>query len=276
MGSMFKIPPLAVLAFSAIWLLSAHALAVISFELPEIEVVAVEGSPTTGSFQVLVRVSASDLPQSVAGVNLHFGTDAGSLVLGPPEAATANPLFSDGDFTDFSPDIFTVRISDNGLTDQALADGLSLVQVPFTVPSGVTGDFNLQFLSSNSLVDGLAQPLSLDLTDTGLIRIVEPAVPGDYDGNGSVDSNDYTIWRDTLGSTEDLRANGDDTGPSAGVIDSADYTFWKSQYEGTTVGTLSHPGAPVPEPSTALMSLAIVVVFSATRYALTPRLRDRD
>ncbi len=38
------------------------------------------------------------------------------------------------------------------------------------------------------------------------------AVAGDYNGNGVVDAADYTIWRDTLGSTTDLRANGDNYG----------------------------------------------------------------
>ena len=37
-----------------------------------------------------------------------------------------------------------------------------------------------------------------------------------------VDAADYTVWRDTLGSTTDLRANGNDTGDSYGVIDEAE------------------------------------------------------
>ena len=57
---------------------------------------------------------------------------------------------------------------------------------------------------------------------------------GDYNGNGIVDAADYTIWRDTLGSTTDLCANGDNTGASAGVIDQADYTFWKSKFGATS------------------------------------------
>lgn len=60
---------------------------------------------------------------------------------------------------------------------------------------------------------------------------------GDYNGDGLVDSADYTIWRDTRGSTTDLRANGDG---SNSVIDQADYGAWKANYgesgdEGTTL-----------------------------------------
>jgi hypothetical protein len=37
----------------------------------------------------------------------------------------------------------------------------------------------------------------------------------DYNLNGVVDAAEYTIWRNTLGSTTDLRANGDNTGATA-------------------------------------------------------------
>ena len=46
---------------------------------------------------------------------------------------------------------------------------------------------------------------------------------GDYNGNGVVDGPDYIIWRDTLGSTTDFRANGTNEGASLDTIDQADY-----------------------------------------------------
>ena len=60
---------------------------------------------------------------------------------------------------------------------------------------------------------------------------------GDYNGDEVVDNGDYTIWRDTLGSTTDLRANGDD---SNGIIDQSDYDAWRANFgqsggEGTTL-----------------------------------------
>ena len=56
------------------------------------------------------------------------------------------------------------------------------------------------------------------------------ALPGDFNHDGVVDAADYTVWRDTLGSTTDLRANGDNTGTSAGKIDQADYDIWKANF----------------------------------------------
>jgi hypothetical protein len=78
------------------------------------------------------------------------------------------------------------------------------------------------------------------LTDVGWSVAAPPVLTGDYNSNGIVDAADYTVWRDTLGSTTDLRANGDNTGASAGKIDTADYLAWKSN--------LGTPRGPGPQP----------------------------
>jgi GEVED domain/FG-GAP repeat/FG-GAP-like repeat/Bacterial Ig domain len=59
---------------------------------------------------------------------------------------------------------------------------------------------------------------------------VAVTLPGDYNQNGTVDAADYTVWRDTFGSATDLRANGDNTGTSAGKIDQVDYAFWVAHF----------------------------------------------
>jgi hypothetical protein len=86
-----------------------------------------------------------------------------------------------------------------------------------------------------------------------------PAGPlGDYNHNYIVDAADYTVWRDTLGSTTDLRANGDNTGASAGKIDQADFLIWKANF-GAHLGSAS----AVPEPASAIlitMGLLLVAI----------------
>ncbi|MEQ8848031.1 hypothetical protein [Botrimarina sp.] len=106
-------------------------------------------------------------------------------------------------------------------------------------------------------------------SDTGLTKS-RPAVfcdgcistksVGDYNGDGRVDAADYTVWRDTLGSTTDLRADGDDSGASAGRIDPRDYAVWSTGF-GIDVG-----GSPIalPEPSAATVLGLCLAVFCRT------------
>jgi PEP-CTERM motif len=53
---------------------------------------------------------------------------------------------------------------------------------------------------------------------------------GDYNQNGTVDAADYVIWRKTLGSSEDFRANGNNEGDSEDFIDGADYDVWAENF----------------------------------------------
>jgi hypothetical protein len=55
----------------------------------------------------------------------------------------------------------------------------------------------------------------------------EPAPePGDYNGNGYADTGDYTVWRDTFGSTTDLRADGN----GDHLVNQGDYEAWKAAF----------------------------------------------
>lgn len=75
---------------------------------------------------------------------------------------------------------------------------------------------------------------------------------GDYNGDGTVDAADYTLWRDNLGATEDgsiLNGNG-----NGGVVDTTDYALWKSSFGSPGSGNGS--SAAVPEPSAVLLGLA--------------------
>jgi formylglycine-generating enzyme required for sulfatase activity len=89
---------------------------------------------------------------------------------------------------------------------------------------------------------------------------VEPGLlPGDYNTDGAVDAADYTIWRDTLGSFEDLRANGDDTGASQGYIDEADYNVWKANFGQSAGAGATGSASAVPEPSSLTIAFALLL-----------------
>lgn len=51
-------------------------------------------------------------------------------------------------------------------------------------------------------------------------------VAGDYNENTVVDAADYVLWRETVGSTTDFRADGDGNN----VIDQGDFDYWRARF----------------------------------------------
>jgi hypothetical protein len=98
-----------------------------------------------------------------------------------------------------------------------------------------------------------------------LALLTQSVGSGDYNGNGVVDAADYIVWRDSLGSTTILNANGNDRGTSMGIIDLADYEHWRSRFGNvaTAVGSGSTFLASVPEPSGFVLWLFAAVMVSA-------------
>jgi len=95
-------------------------------------------------------------------------------------------------------------------------------------------------------------------------------LPGDYNGNGTVDAADYVVWRKLNGeSGAGLAADG--TGPEGtpdGVVDELDYDFWRARFGITqSDGGHNHGAtavlAAVPEPATPLLCGAGMFVFAA-------------
>jgi Spherulation-specific family 4/Dockerin type I domain len=85
---------------------------------------------------------------------------------------------------------------------------------------------------------------------TALVDAVA-TINADYNGNGVVDSADYTLWRDSLGATG-LGLSTDGNGD--GTVNQSDYTFWKSHFGQTAssaaAGQISEASS-VPEPASA-------------------------
>jgi T5SS/PEP-CTERM-associated repeat protein/autotransporter-associated beta strand protein len=134
---------------------------------------------------------------------------------------------------------------------------------------------SFELLHANGGIVGAFKQVSLPTLGAGLawnvvysnfaviLQVNASIIAGDYNGDGIVDAADYTVWRDTLGSTTDLRANGDNTGASAGKIDQADYTFWKTNF-GAHAGSGSggSSNAAVAEPTTLLLLIVGAVGVS--------------
>ena len=99
-----------------------------------------------------------------------------------------------------------------------------------------------------------------------------PALPGDYNGNGTVDAADYTVWRNSLGTTG-LEPYELGDGDGDGEVTELDYEVWRSQYGQTIPTGAAAAAAAVPEPG----GLALLLCFAATWLTMTSgtqRVRD--
>lgn len=84
------------------------------------------------------------------------------------------------------------------------------------------------------------------------------ALPGDYDGDGSVDGADHQLWRASYGETGvDIAADGN----GDGRIDAADFTVWRDAES----QPVTEVATPVPEPVAASLGLLALAAGSVSR-----------
>jgi hypothetical protein len=92
-----------------------------------------------------------------------------------------------------------------------------------------------------------------------MVNLAPPMPTGDYNHDGVVDAADYTVWRDSLGSTTHIAADGNGNG----IIDAGDYTVWASHF-GQTAGSGSFTNGSVPEPATLVLLLVGMLAFAVS------------
>lgn len=93
----------------------------------------------------------------------------------------------------------------------------------------------------------------------------EPQLSGDFNQDGIVNAADYTLWRDTLGSTINLAADGNDDG----VVNRLDYDIWKNNY-GFTLQATNSTTTAIPEPISSALALT-AICFAFVRESLRKR-----
>jgi len=93
---------------------------------------------------------------------------------------------------------------------------------------------------------------------------------GDYNGDGTVNAADYTVWRNHLG--ENFMLPNEDLNTTPGQVTMDDFDFWKAHFGESIANPAGNESTviAVPEPLTQFMLLAGVLAMCA---ADTPRNR---
>lgn len=159
----------------------------------------------------------------------------------PEVFATIPPPESVGDQGHFPSDIVFDR------------DGNLLVAVLGDTNPATAQDTAAGRLLRYDLEGNLLETIIENLRPTPSVAIVDDLLPGDFNGDGYVDQDDYAVWKTQFGSevtpTRGADANGD------GVVDAADYTIWRNTLGATgLIGAPHLQSAAVPEPSTLLLA----------------------
>jgi len=124
--------------------------------------------------------------------------------------------------------------------------------------TGFWGDYTLT-------ING--QPYNLTLAKGNSLYSL-PVAPGDYNADGRVDAADYVVWRNTVGSATDLRADGN----GDGVVNDNDYGVWRALV-GTVYSGSAAAASLVPEPSgiSAILFAAAALLAARRRMGRTLR-----
>ena len=183
---------------------------------------------------------------------------------------------SSPEFTEWATDLTS------GEEEVSAENYANLTYVPWLDAFGGQGSHGSAIVGRDAVLHLIAEDVYLDFRFTEWTpgsgggftykRAVPPTTmpTGDYNGNLVVDAADFTIWRDTLGSMVDLRADGDTTGDSAGVINLADYNYWKARFGNTVPMGSASAASVVPEPASLLLLLGGWLII-ATARRISPR-----
>jgi hypothetical protein len=105
----------------------------------------------------------------------------------------------------------------------------------------------------------------VDVNGTNFTQVAFGAsgIPGDYNGDGTVDAADYTVFRDHLGANFDL-TNENPAATTPGVVDQEDYNFWRSRF-GSAGSGADAPMAAVSEPSSWILGTLTLIGVAFVR-----------
>jgi len=168
------------------------------------------------------------------------GLDSANQQLGDVEVYLADYRFADNKL-DYVLDTWMD-------VDLTALSGLGVTQLQLRLDSS---DFNPTF--------GLNTPAYVAIDN---LTLTTQPIAGDYNHDGQVDSIDYTLWRDTLGSAVSP-AGGDADGDASGLVDTNDYAVWHTAIGGEAAN-LYRKTNTVPEPTG--LAICLLAIGTQARF----------
>ena len=92
-------------------------------------------------------------------------------------------------------------------------------------------------------------------------------LPGDYNGNGAVDTADYVVWRRNSGLSGGATYGSGD-GNRDGNVTSADYDIWRTNFGQTAAGFGAALASAVPEPAAWMLAAMSICLAGPRRTRL--------
>ncbi|WP_197525633.1 PEP-CTERM sorting domain-containing protein [Pseudobythopirellula maris] len=161
---------------------------------------------------------------------------------------------------------FSIPLSTINRTLTGVPSPLRLVAF---IGNGSHSHVSNQFAGDGVLQGNLGSPAGVDLSaiagDQFVTVPAAPRIAGDYNGNGTVDAADFTVWRDavashTLGGFARMDLTADGNGDF--VVDDLDRQFWADRFGDQAPPALT---GGVPEPATAWALLAGLIAAAVRR-----------
>jgi endonuclease I len=204
--------------------------------------------------------------------------DFGNVALGTSATPASFDIYNLNASSSFTAALDLDSVASSGNTSAFTTDLASFSNLAAGASHTFTSSFNVtsvgSFLATYTLTlsdENLsgATNKTMTLTLKGVARLA-----GDFDGNGSVDSGDYLVWRRSFGQSVATAYSGAD-GDGNTVVDDADYEVWRAHFGQTASasGASLSLSATVPEPATALL-LAVSSVFVCHCLRRTRQFRD--